>query len=461
MLSTVRRRVTLIALVATGLTLATAGFGLLTVLRSSLVDEVDTQISNRAFDIVVEIEVTNTLGNASFPNDPETFVGVIERFATEAPFLDVHNDDSPDVGEILNLTNIDARSGSIELDAPANASLRSVTLTEGADNLRIVFTEVAPGEEVVVVARSLDGVDRTVERVRLGVLFAVPVLTLLVGLLVHALTGRALSPVEAIRSEVETISATDLSKRVPVGERPDEISRLALTMNEMLSRLEAAQDRQRRFTGDAAHELRSPLASMRAGLDVDIAHPETVDWNRSAQHLRNEVDRMQRTVEDLLLLARADGAERLSLASARLVDLDDIVLSTAATISVRDGVEVNTSKVSAAAVRGNADELQRLVNNLLANAIRHASSLVELSVGERDGRAFIIVDDDGDGIAPDDRERVFERFVRLDEARSRDAGGSGLGLALARELAVAHGGSLSADANSRGGARFVVDLPAS
>lgn len=461
MLSTVRRRVTFIAVIATGLTLIVAGVGLLTILRSSLVDEVDTQISNRAFDVVVEIEVTDSLGNASFPNDPETFVGIVERFDPDAPLLDVHNDDSPDVDEILNLTNIDGRLGSIGLDEPADASLTSVTLTEGVDNLRVVFTEVGPGEELIVVARSLDGVDRTVERVRLGVLLAVPILTMLVGLLVHALTGQALKPVESIRSEVESISATDLSKRVPVGDRPDEISSLAATMNEMLGRLESAQDRQRRFTGDAAHELRSPLASMRAGLDVDIAHPETVDWNRSAQLLRDEVERMQRTVEDLLVLARADGEERPQLVTAQLVDLDDVVLAAASAIPLRDGVKIDTSKVSAAAVRGNRDELQRMINNLVANGMRHASSTLELSVHEQDGRALVIVDDDGDGIDPEDRERVFERFVRLDEARSRDSGGSGLGLALARELAVAHGGSLVADSNPNGGARFIVDLPAS
>lgn len=460
MLATVRRRVTFIAFMATAATLTVAAVVLLIVLRGSLVAEVDSQISNRAFDAAVEIELTNELDNASFPNDPETFLGIVERYPGEAPLLDIHNDEFPDVDEVLGLLGESGYSGELRWDEPGDGALPSVSLTEGVDNLRVVFTEVEPGAEIIVAARTLDGVDRTVAQVRTGALFAVPILTLLVSLLVYELTGRALRPVEGIRAEVETISGSDLARRVEVGDRPDEISRLAATMNGMLARLESAQERQRRFAGDAAHELRSPLASMKANLEVDLAHPETADWNRSAAHLRSEVDRMQRMVEDLMLLARSDADARPDPAAQRLVDLDDLVLTEVASLARPDGVEVGTSQVSAASVRGNPDHLRRVITNLLANGVRHATSMVVVTVAERDGRALVVVDDDGAGIAPQDRDRVFERFVRLDEARSRDAGGSGLGLALAREVAIAHGGSLSVDANERNGARFVLSLPA-
>ncbi len=460
MLATVRRRVTFIAFVATALTLTAAAIVLLVVLRRSLVDEVDSQIANRAIDAAVEIDFTNELDNAGFPNDPEVFLGIIERYPGEEPLLEIHNDDVPDVNEVLALLGEDGFPGDIAWDEPGDGALPSVTLTEGVDNLRVVFTEVEAGSEIVVAARTLDGVDRTVGQVRTGALVVVPILTLLVSLLVYELTGRALRPVEGIRAEVETISGTDLARRVEVGSRPDEISRLAKTMNGMLERLESAQERQRRFAGDAAHELRSPLASMKANLEVDLAHPETADWNRSAAHLRNEVDRMQRMVEDLMLLARSDDGARPDPSAQRLVDLDDLVLTEAATLARPDGVAIGTSYVSAASVRGNPDHLRRVITNLLANAVRHASSMVVVTVAEQRGRAIVVVDDDGAGVAPEDRERVFERFVRLDEARTRDAGGSGLGLALAREVAQTHGGTLTVDANERGGARFVLDLPA-
>jgi signal transduction histidine kinase len=459
MLSTVRARVTLIALAAMFATLSLGAVALLLVLRQSLVDEIDRTISNRALDIAFEIDVTNELDNAGFPGDPETFVGIIER-PGDGPILDIHNDDEPDARELVGLLVGDPTTdGSIVIDTPGSASVSSITQTEGADNLRIVFTEVTEGSELVVVARTLDGVDRTVSQVRTIALIAVPLLSLLVAALVYLLTGRALRPVDRMRAEVDSITAGDLGRRVEGSGRPDEISRLAGTMNSMLARLESAQSRQRRFASDAAHELRSPLASMRAQLDVDLAHPETVEWERSASHVRGELDRTQRMVEDLLILARSEDGSSMAVGQG-LVDLDDLVLAEASSLAVPESITLGTSQVSAASVRGNADHLRRVVNNLVANAVRHATTMVVVSVAEQNGRAIVVVDDDGAGVPAEDRERIFERFVRLDEARSRDAGGSGLGLALAREIAAAHGGSLAATENERGGARFVLDLPA-
>lgn len=458
MLARLQTRLTLIAFAAMLIAGAVAAALFLGVLERSLVAEIDQSITNRALDIAVEIDITNELDSASFPNDPETFVGVIEDPGGE-PLLEIHNDDAPDVAALLAV--FAAVNG--EFDIPVNASIASISLTEGADNLRIVFGEVETGDEIIAVARTLDGVDRTLGNIRNIVALAVPLLAAVVAALVYALSGRALRPVEQIRLQVDEISAGDLSKRVPEGVRrsgQDEISRLAATMNQMLGRLESAQATQRRFTSDAAHELRTPLASMRAQLDVDLAHPELADWPTTATRVHGEVERMQRLVEDLLHLARSDGAPAKNVAHPNeLVDLDDLLLIEVGSGVWPSGVVVDSSAVSAASVRGNADDLRRILSNLLANAARHARSVVAVSCYESDGQSILMVDDDGPGIAASDRERVFERFVRLDEARNRDRGGSGLGLALAKEIAEAHGGTLHVEASGLGGASFVLRVP--
>ncbi len=450
-MGTVRGRVTLVAFLVTLAALTAGALLFVSVLQQSLTDEIDRTISNRAWDVATGIDINNTLDSASFPSDPETFVGVIEA-PFDAPLLDIHNDDVPDPVELIEVFD------AVGFDEPVDAAIESITLTEGSDNLRIVFAAVESGDEIVAVARTLDGVDRLISTVRTQSVVVVPLLALLVAALVHLLTGRALRPVEAIRSEVETITASDLSSRVPEGTGDDEIARLARTMNAMLGRVESSQVAQRRFASDAAHELRSPLASMRAQLDVDLAHPDRADWPATAQSVHGEVERMQLLVDDLLTLARSDAAQP-AVTTAALVDLDDLVMVAGGHVVVPDHIRLDLSGVSAATTRGDSGQLQRVVTNVLANAMRHARSTVTVSVAELDGRAQVVVDDDGDGIAPEDRRRIFERFVRLDEARSRDAGGSGLGLALAREVAAGHGGTLVAEASDSGGARFVLDLP--
>lgn len=456
--ATVRGRVTFVAFVAMLLTLSAGAIVLLALLRQSLVNEIDRTITNRAFDVAAEIDVRNELDSAGFPNDPETFVGVIEQDA-DGPILEIHNDDQPSALELLSYVDGGVTGQkSFEFGKPGRASIQSISLTEGADNLRMVFAQVSTGDEIVVVARTLDGVDRTVGQVRATALATVPLLALLVSVLVYALTGRALRPVDRMRTEVDAITAGDLTRRVKGSRRADEVSRLALTMNSMLERLESAQDRQRRFASDAAHELRSPLASIRAQLDVDLAHPDIARWDHTVAHVRNEVERMQHMVDDLLIMARSEDGSH-DLASRELVDLDDIVIAVVARLRPTSSVDIDTSGVSAATVRGIPGHLRRTVNNLLVNALRHAENTVSVSLTTEDNQAVVMVDDDGDGVRPEDRERIFERFVRLDEARSRDAGGSGLGLALGREIAVAHGGSLSASNNDAGGARFTLKLP--
>jgi len=308
-----------------------------------------------------------------------------------------------------------------------------------------------------VAARSLDAVDRTVNSTRNAVLVAVPLLTLLVAALTAWLAGRSLAPVDRITREVDDIESTDLSRRVHQPDAADEIGRLATTMNDMLGRLERGQQAEQRFAGDAAHELRTPLASIAAQLDVDAAHPETADRAATAWSVRQEVNRMQGLIDDLLASAR--GARSFDVAMAPLVDLDVVAQTSASRAGVDTQVKMNTQGIGAATVRGDEAALTRLVDNLVANAMRHASTAVAVSTGTDEHGCWLTVDDDGTGIAPADRERVFDRLVRLDEARARNDGGSGLGLALSRDTATQHLGTLRVEDSPLGGARFALRLP--
>ena len=234
-----------------------------------------------------------------------------------------------------------------------------------------------------------------------------------------------------------------------------EIARLAATMNDMLDRVEGSQLQQRRFVSDASHELRSPLAALRTRLEVELRQPDP-DWSSAAAAAVDDAARMQRLVEDLLLLARSDDGQ-LPIRRT-LVDLDDVVFDVVAEVD-RGPISVETSEVSAGLVEGDADHLRRVLRNLVENALRHASSTVSISLAEVEGRVMCFVDDDGPGVPEAAREVVFERFIRLDDARSRDEGGSGLGLAISSEIVAAHGGRLAVGEAPLGGARFGLELP--
>jgi signal transduction histidine kinase len=307
------------------------------------------------------------------------------------------------------------------------------------------------------VGRTLEDVTEATSPVIGSLLLGIPALLLVVGGVTWGVVGRALRPVERMRREVEAISTDELHRRVPDPAGSDEIARLAATMNRMLDRLEDGRNRQRRFVSDASHELRSPIASLRQHAEVARSHPERDEPSELPEVVLEESERLQRIVEDLLLLTRVDEGRRLPRAMA--VDLDDIVLAEAARLRASTGLVVDTREVSAGRVTGDATTLERMVRNLTENAARHAAGTVALALSERDGRVVLRVDDDGPGIAPGDRERVFGRFVRLDDARGRDTGGTGLGLAIVDEIVRLHGGTVVVGEANIGGARLEVRLP--
>jgi signal transduction histidine kinase len=231
--------------------------------------------------------------------------------------------------------------------------------------------------------------------------------------------SRSMRSVDAIRTRVAEISTSDLTERVPVPEKRDEISALALTMNEMLARIAAGHSAQQRFVGDASHELRSPLTTIISALEVAVAHPELLNGELATSTLIPEAHRMQALVDDLLLLARAD--ERGLTMAHDDVDMDDLIGAGTQRLSRQTFLAVRAD-VTPIRIVGDSVRLSGMLRNLLDNAARHATSDVSVAADACGEHAVLTVDDDGPGIAPADRERVFGRFVRLDTNRSRRAG---------------------------------------
>ncbi len=329
------------------------------------------------------------------------------------------------------------------------------------DEFRIVAIAAdgpSTGPATVYVAANLDRVKETSSAVRRLLVYGLPILLVVVGALSWFLVGLALRPVEVMRSEVASIGARDLGRRVPEPRVDDEIGRLATTMNGMLDRLQASAERQRRFVADASHELQSPLASSLAELEVALAHPENAPWEETAKELVADNERMTRLVADLLYLAKAD--DNTAPPRQALVDLDEVVRTEVARLHAPADVAVDTSRVEPMEVRGDPDQLARVVRNLLDNASRYARSSITIELGpsaER-GDVQLVVSDDGPGVPPGSQELVFERFARIDHSRHRGTGGTGLGLSIARDIAGSHGGTIELEPTPVG-ARFVVHLP--
>ena len=323
-----------------------------------------------------------------------------------------------------------------------------------------VVARRAPSGRVrlVVAGRSSQQVSRATADTAALLALAVPAVTALVALTVWLSVGRALRPVERLRREADVITAAHTGSRLALPEGNDEIPRLARTLNEMLERIDQGHRLQRQFVSDASHELRSPLSTIRQTAEVARAYPDRVSVATLAGDVLAESGRLAGLVEALLLLARLDDGVPVPTED---LDLDDVVLAEVERARATAGATVlDASHVSGGQVHGNAVLLAQLVRNLIANGVRHAAGVVTISLRESDGCVELRVDDDGTGVSPEDRERVFDRFVRLDQGRARDEGGSGLGLAIVRTIAAAAGGSVSLGTSATGGASFRVALPA-
>ena len=326
-----------------------------------------------------------------------------------------------------------------------------------AGNLRTIAVQAGPASarSSIIVALPVTDIEASQRVLRNTLLVTYPPLVVIMALIAWRVIGWTLRPVETLRAGAARISGSDQDERLAVPRSADEIRALALTLNDMLDRLATARRRQRSFVADAAHELRSPLASMRTQLEVA---QHLGEGGELTADLLADVTRLTALVEDLLLLARA-GNQANHPPAREPVDVRALLLATASRYA---GARVPVSVTPGPAVHATAtpEELRRVLANLVDNAVRHASSGVVLAVRAEGGRAVLTVADDGPGIAVDDRERVFERFTRLDDARDRDTGGTGLGLAIVRELLRRSEGSISLQDNPSGtGVLAVVHLP--
>jgi signal transduction histidine kinase len=446
-LSTIRARTTAAAAVVVALTLLIGAVLLVVVMRRTLESHIDEAARRRAQDVAALVR------QGALPP-------VLAHTTEEANIVQVVDARNRVVSSTANL----AGQPPIVRLSPGTTGPGARTVTnlpvrdERDDRFRVVTLVVdqPSGPVTVHAAESLERVNESVAVVRSSLLFGLPMMLGLVGFISWSIVGRALRPVDAIRQEVADITARDLSRRVPQPDADDEIGRLAQTMNEMLERLEASAERQRRFVADASHELQSPLASSLADLEVASATPDAADWVEIAAGLRADNQRMTKLVRDLLFLAKEDDPSKLP-PPRPLVDLDDIVRTEVSRFEARSTVALDVA-LEPAEGRGNPDQLGRVVSNLLENANRYARSRITVELVSRDGSAVLAVSDDGPGVPLEERDRVFERFTRLDDSRSRDTGGAGLGLAIAKEIVEHHGGSIAV-ADNGGGARFEVTLP--
>jgi signal transduction histidine kinase len=436
-----RTKITVVTVVLVAVTLFVGGLLILATLRSELIDNADDTGAMRAREVAASV-VRSELG-PTIPKmtDPESFAQVVVDGRVVAASAELDDADlglapqSPDSLRIHQVEKIPVQEA-----GPYRVTAFGVTAPDGAATVYVAVS-IEDVEDVMATAR------KTAAYGGVGLLTVLAILTWLS-------IGRTLAPVDAIGAHAEAISGQNLSSRVPEPAQMDEIGRLARIVNRMLGRLEASSERQRRFVADAAHELRSPIASLRTQLETAMSVGDRVD----ERDLLKDTMRMQAIVDELLLLARAD-SDRAWLRPS-VVDLDEVIDAAIASAPSRDGIRIDAAAVEPVQLHGDGDLLEQVFSNLLQNAVRHAATTVRVSGGpDAAGTAVIAVDDDGTGGPADRRTDIFERFVRLDEARDRNDGGLGLGLSIVSEIVRAHGGSVTVDHSDLGGARFAVELP--
>jgi signal transduction histidine kinase len=348
--------------------------------------------------------------------------------------------------------------------AEAKGALSLSTALGGdiATQLQTRTVDTPSGRLKVTSAAPVDQVARSIDALRRALVIGLPALVAGVAIIAFLLVGRALRPVEAIRAEVDAITGSTMHRRVPEPPIGDEIGRLARTMNAMLDRLDATATRQRQFVADASHELRSPVAVIRTGLEVARRKADRANWSAVADAALAEESRLEALLDDLLLLATHDesGAPARQAGPVNLSALVSAEAQRPRRVPV-DVAHPDTNATTEPVVIPGADgDLTRMVSNLVDNAARHAATVVHIDLASQNDIVRLTVDDDGPGIAPGDRHRIFERFARLDDSRSRDRGGSGLGLAVVRSIVTRHRGHVWVEDSPTGGARFVVELPA-
>lgn len=316
---------------------------------------------------------------------------------------------------------------------------------------------------VVQVGQSLAGLNTRLQHIILGLLLGTPFILLLSAFVSYWLAGRAFRPIHRLAHTVHEIEAKDLHQRVPVPKARDEVQEFALIFNQMIERLERAFVQQRRFVADASHELRTPVTAIRSITEVALSQPSSSeDYVNVLSEVNAEAERLGRLINDLLALARADeGQVQFDADSVRLDLLAADAVESLEPLAIERNITLGIQTLEAAVVRGDAARLIQVIIGLIDNALTYtnAGGSVTVSVGVHDADAYLIVQDTGIGIAHEDMEHIFERFYRADPARSRVAGGCGLGLAIVDWIVHAHGGKVTVKSQVGKGSMFTVVLP--
>ena len=443
-----RARLTLITTAIFSIAVLTGVVLVLQLQRFALLRVLDSSAQKSANDIVTQLQARPD----SF-DDVVPTTGGVTRIQIVNEFDEVLGQHRSKLQQpLLNPMQLtQARAGArIDISDPTNGlAVRVVAAKYGTDTV-LVVTDVTRVEDSV----------RALERVAF---VGGPLAVLLMGLATYLVCALTLKPVGELRHGAADITAAGLSeKRLPVPNARDEIHRLAVTLNAMLDRIDSATSKQRTFVGDAAHELRSPLASLRVQLEVAQRIGPDESWQVLVDDVLEDVSRLERLVEDLLALARADESSTQPRRSVP-VELDALLQQVSARYE-HARLPVTLGTVSPAVVQGDPDGLLRVVVNLTDNALRYAVTgvTVGLDVHRANGRgsatAVVTVTDDGPGIPPEERDRVFDRFYRLEQSRSRESGGTGLGLAIAQDLAHSHGGAIVLRDRADGSSGLVAEV---
>jgi signal transduction histidine kinase len=445
-LHSVRVRITLAAVLVTAAAVGTAGWLLVHSVEDAQIrdlrHEVDAYLDQLADRLQEGRDPQDALGATESP-PPAGLVRVTDEHGQVVATSPEPMDEGP--AQADEPATDGARGGDTPIPAPVETVTRTV--------------ETPTGDLTITASAPVDQVARNVDVLTDRLVIGLPALVALVGAIAWVLVGRALRPVEAIRAEVERITGSTMHRRVPEPPTRDEVGRLARTMNTMLGRLETSATRQRRFVSDASHELRSPVAAIRAGLELASSPAERGNWPTIVPSLLAEESRLEALLDDLLLLAAHDEHGTITTPTSP-VDLTALAAEEARRPRRVPVDLVHTPTDNRAVVAGDPDQLARALSNLADNAARHATSVVQIELSSDGDTVRVVVDDDGPGIPPGDRERVFERFTRLDHGRARHEGGSGLGLAVVRSVVTSHHGEVRVEDSPLGGARFVAELPA-
>ena len=439
-----RVRIAAVACVTVGVALTIGAMLLVATLRGRLDNAATTAASLRARDIAALAEAGALPRQLALPGEETAFVQVIDQ-----------------AGSVVASTENIAGEPAISTARPTGTNALELTipippLDQRSMRVIVINAHTDAGTLTVYAGENLDSADRTTSAIVTVLVVGLPMLVLIVAAVTWWAVGRTLRPVRDITSTMADITTSDLHRRVEVPSARDEIGQLATTVNATLARLDISVEQQRRFVADASHELRGPLAALRADLEISITHPERTTWQNVARDTLGDVDRLQDLTDDLLVLARIDNELPRPHGP---VDLTVIVADALQGVRRRD-IQVTTLGLdSPAIIDGDEFQLQRMVRNLVHNAQEHATSHVEVAVQTTASIVCITVTDDGPGIPPGDRQRLFDRFVRLDTARTRDSGGTGLGLAIVHDVVTNHHGTITITDTQPRGATFTIDLP--